>query len=285
MNIYSTLKNIESPLNYIGGKFELLDFIKDNLPKDINNFYDLFAGGFNVGVNIKNCNSVIYNDYNYYVKDLIETLLTKDIDFIIDYIEIEIDKYKLVKKEKEPYYKLRENFNKIEPKLRNPLDLYLLILYGFQHQIRFNTKHGFNNPIGTSGYSSSIKKKLIEFNDQKFTTKYIFINDDFRKFKTFQFENNDFVYCDPPYLITMAAYNDGGKRGFDGWDEKIEKEFLNFLDILNNKNIKFMLSNVIEHNKLTNKLLEEWIFLNNLNIIEYKGKSKSKRKELIVMNY
>ena len=39
-----------------------------------------------------------------------------------------------------------------------------------------------------------------------------------RNFDDFDFSNltnNDFLYCDPPYLITSGTYNDG-KRGFTG---------------------------------------------------------------------
>ncbi|WP_306306929.1 DNA adenine methylase [Helicobacter cinaedi] len=34
---------------------------------------------------------------------------------------------------------------------------------------------------------------------------------------------NDFVYIDPPYLITCATYNENG-----GWDEQDEKDLLVF---------------------------------------------------------
>ena len=42
---------IKSPLNYTGGKFKLLPQILPMFPKNIDNFYDLFCGGANVGAN------------------------------------------------------------------------------------------------------------------------------------------------------------------------------------------------------------------------------------------
>jgi len=278
MNTYSTLKKIESPLNYIGGKYEIVDFIKANLPDKINTFIDLFGGGFNVGINIENCNNILYNDYNIYVKELIEKLLTNNPKNNIEYIENRIKEFNLDKSNKESYIEFRKYYNKSS---KDPMDLYILILFGFQHQIRFNSKHEFNNPVGRSGWNDKLKEKIINFKSEK---KITFFSDDFRKFSNFKFQKNDFFYCDPPYLITLGSYNDG-KRGFDGWNEKIEIEFLDFLKDLNEKKIKFMLSNVIEHKNIKNQILENWIIDNNFKIIEYEGKIKNKRKELIVLNY
>ena len=67
----------------------------------------------------------------------------------------------------------------------------------------------------------------------------------------------DFIYCDPPYLITTGSYNDGN-RGFKDWRNKQDLELLDYLDKANDKGIKFALSNVIEHNGIVNKGLLEW---------------------------
>lgn len=284
MNIYSTSKKIESPLNYIGSKFEMVDFIKEKLPHNINTFYDIFAGGFNVGINIENCKNVSYNDYNIYLKEIIEIFLTKNINEILLYLEKTIDRFKLIKKDKSAYQNFRNYYNSNKPGERNPLDLYILILYGFNHQIRFNNKHDFNNPTGTSGFNLKNRDKIINFNNQKNNMTYSFTNLDFRKFIEHNFDKNDFIYCDPPYLITLGSYNDG-KRGFSGWDKDIEIDFLNFLYEINEKGIKFMLSNILEHKGKKNELLSNWIKKNNFNIIEYDDIIKSKRKELLVINY
>ena len=52
----------ESPLNYSGSKYKILDFLFENTPKDTNRFIDIFGGGFNVGINAPYPN-IIYNDY------------------------------------------------------------------------------------------------------------------------------------------------------------------------------------------------------------------------------
>lgn len=93
-----------------------------------------------------------------------------------------------------------------------------------------------------------------------------------------------FVYLDPPYLITLGSYNDG-KRGFNGWNEKEEIRLLKFLEKLNSKGIKFMLSNVLEHKEKKNEILIDWIKKNNLRVIEYKEKTRKNRKEVLIVNY
>ena len=59
-------------------------------------------------------------------------------------------------------------------------------------------------------------------------------------------QKNDFIYCDPPYLISNASYNDG-KRGFGNWTQNEDDNLLNLLDYLNDKGVKFLLSNVFTH--------------------------------------
>jgi len=43
---------IKSPLNYTGGKYKILEPIFEAFPKNIRTFVDVFAGGFNVGINV-----------------------------------------------------------------------------------------------------------------------------------------------------------------------------------------------------------------------------------------
>ena len=49
--------------------------------------------------------------------------------------------------------------------------------------------------------------------------------------------------------------------------------------------VKFMLSNVLEHKEKKNNLLLKWIKENNFKVIEYTGKSRKNRKEIIIVNY
>lgn len=272
--------NYYSPLNYMGGKSEMMDFIKEHSPQNINRVVDLFGGGFNVGINY-NVPEIIYNDCNYKVKELIK--MFKDVDTleIYKYLTTMIKKYKLEKEKKEPYIKLREIYNRPEPPIRDPKLLYLLILYGFQQQIRFNSKLEFNNPVGQSGFNDKIFEKLVSFSREIKEKNVIFKSEDFENLESYVDEET-FFYCDPPYLITLGSYNDG-KRGFNGWSEDDERRLLNFLTRIHNNGGRFMLSNVLEHKGKTNEILKNWREENQFNLIEYKGKSR--RKEIIIINY
>ena len=68
-------KLIKSPLNYVGGKYKLLPQILPLFPGNIETFYDVFAGGGNVGINI-NAKQVIFNDTEEVVIDLMRDLST-----------------------------------------------------------------------------------------------------------------------------------------------------------------------------------------------------------------
>ena len=260
----------------------MIDFLKSNAPKNIERFIDLFGGGFNVGINF-DCEQLIYNDYNFKVKELLETLKNEDTVDIYKYIEKMIKKYKLKHGEKAPYLKIRELYNKKPINERDPKLLYLLVLYGFQQQIRFNSSYDYNNPVGQAGFNDKIAEKLISFCRNLKEKNVLFYSRDFSELDEF-INKKSFVYCDPPYLITLGSYNDG-KRGFNGWNENDEIMLLNYLSHLNKKGVKFMLSNVLEHKGKKNDLLLNWIKENNFKIINYNGKSRKNRNEIIVINY
>jgi len=246
---------IKSPLNYIGGKYKLLNQLTPLFPKDINTFVDLFAGGCNIGINIK-ANKIILNDNLTYLIELFKVFKDNNLNSTISHIEYRIDEFKLSKVNEDGYKTFRDFYN--ETKL--PLDLFVLIAFSFNHQIRFNNKHKFNNPFGKdrSHFNDNMKKNLINFILKLKNGSFHLSNKDFNDFNFSQLSSSDFVYCDPPYLITTGAYNDG-KRGFKGWSEKEELELLNLLDKLDKQHIKFALSNVIQHKGKENRLLKDWL--------------------------
>lgn len=249
------LKKIKSPLNYIGGKAKILDQILPLFPTDIHNFVDLFAGGCNVGINVR-AKHVYFNDNLTYLIEMYQNFLEQDLDATISYIEKRIQEFQLSLTNENGYKQLRKIYNAH----KNPLDLFVLIAYSFNHQIRFNNNHDFNNPFGRerSSFNSSMKQNLIRFIIRIKEIDCSFSNLCFNDFNYNLLKENDFVYCDPPYLITTGTYNDG-KRGFKGWTEREEKQLLQLLDNLNKNNIKFALSNVLEHKGKTNGLLKSWV--------------------------
>lgn len=274
-----------SPLNYIGGKYDVLDFILPLFPKKIDTFYDLFGGGSTVCLNAE-AKRYVYNDINNFVVELLKTIKETEFGYLFKYLEKTIKKYELSKGKKDSYIKFRDKYNQTPIKERNPFDLYLLICFGFEHQIRFNSSFDFNNPCGNSGFNEAMLEKLISFHLRSNTISLELYNKNYYLLEN-EIKEGDFVYCDPPYLLTCGAYNDG-KRGFNGWDEKQQQQLFEFLVRLNNRNIKFALSYIMERDGVINQTLLEWVEKNNFVIFKNSKITKRNRQdrtEILITNY
>lgn len=154
---------IKSPLNYIGGKYKILDQILPLFPKSGDTFVDLFGGGFNVGINVKGFDNIIYNDSSGYVANMLYFFKSFPYEFILDGIDYYIKKYDLTKTNKEGYLNLRNDYNNGNGGISDPLMLYTLMCYSFNNQIRFNSKGKFNMPFGLRSFNPTLKNRLVEF--------------------------------------------------------------------------------------------------------------------------
>lgn len=282
-------KYIKGPLNYTGGKHSILNDIIPLFPEKINNFVDLFAGGLNVGINI-NADKIFVNDHIPYLIELYSFFRDTDIDGLLQMIDSRISKYSLNQENVEGYNNLRSYYN-TNP---TPLDLFVLVCFSFNHQIRFNNNMKFNTPFGKnrSSYNDSIRNNLVKFCEKLKQGNYVFSTIDFRNFDFSQFTSNDVVYCDPPYLITTGSYNDG-KRGFGDWKQEEDDALLELLDNLNDKGISFFLSNVFYHKGMSNDKLINWSKKYNVIYIDktyancsYHFKDRNaKTVEVLITNY
>lgn len=294
----------KSPLNYVGGKYKLLPQIIKLFPKDINTFVDLFCGGCNVGINVE-AKKIICNDIETSVIDLMNYFKSNTSESIIFEINSLIKEYNLsdtykngyeyyncdsssgvAKVNKEGYLKLRNDYNSGK---NDPITFYTMLIFAFNNQIRFNSKGEFNMPVNKRDFNGNIQKNLVNFVDKMKIMNIVFTNNHFNDLKINNLKQNDFVYADPPYLITCASYNEQ-----DGWNEQKEKELLHTLDCLNENNIKFALSNVLENKGNKNEILINWSekynvhYLNNSygnSNYQSKDKSKGSTVEVLITNY
>lgn len=303
-------KTIPSALNYTGGKFKLLPQILPNFPKDVDKVVDLFCGGCNVGINVS-CNKVLFNDSNEYLVGLLNTLKKLSKEDIFDFVLTYIQKYglSLVSKYGYDYYNCesstglnqynKKGFNKLKKDFNNKvtkddeyyLMLYILIVYSFNNQLRFNKKGEFNLPVGKRDFNSKMQRKLEDFVNRLKSGDYVFTNTDFRNVPLKDLTDKSLIYVDPPYLITCATYNEQ-----NGWTEKDELDLLKFLDNVNKKGIRFALSNVLESKGEKNDILCNWLDKNtNYTCIplnydysnsNYHTKQRnSKTREVLIINY
>lgn len=308
---YKQKELIQSPLNYTGGKYKLLPQILPHFPQDIDLFVDLFSGGGNVGINVS-CNKVIFNDNNELLRYMFGTFKNLDKQSTFEMIENIIQKYNLSDSDKFGYeyygcnssdglssynnagfMKLRDDFNhKAKLEYNYYITLFVLIVYAFNNQIRFNKKGEFNLPPGKRDFNKKMKEKLSAFIDRLKSGDYKFESFDFRNLPTDNWNNKTFVYADPPYLITCATYNEQ-----DNWNETLEKELLAYLDGLDKRGIRFALSNVLRSKGKENRILIDWVNKNlgkyrviyldySYSNSNYQTKDKtSKSDEVLIVNY
>ena len=144
-------------------------------------------------------------------------------------------------------------------------------------------------PVNKRDFNNNIRNNLIRFLNKMKEIEVFFYNEDFTKLKINTLSQNDLVYCDPPYLITCASYNEN-----EGWNENKEHELLNLLDSLDYRGVKFALSNVLENKGKTNNILKEWAkdynihYLNNSygnSNYHAKDKSNNSTVEVLITNY
>ena len=260
------------PFNYTGGKYKLLNQIIPEI-KETSVFLDLFSGGGNVGIN-SSASKIIFNDINTNLIELIKYIRNTDTNVLLKNIDEVIDRYQLSNTalygyryygcesnkglsdyNKEKFLKLRKDYNNLIADGKSDyLLLYVLIVFSFNNQIRFNNKGEFNLPVGKRDFNSKMRSKLVLYSEELKKKDIEFYNEDFRHIKLEKLSKETFIYCDPPYIITNATYNEKGN-----WIESDEKDLLEFLDKANDLGFKFALSNVLESKGKKNKILIDWI--------------------------
>lgn len=300
-----TYKEINrSPFFYVGDKFKLVPQLLDNFPVNINRFIEPFCGGGSVFLNV-NAKECLVNDIDTYMIKLHHLLIKysckqsnfwKDVEMIIykyglsakylgrnvpQELKKEYVKTYFAKYNKEAYMSMRNEFNINKCDM---LLLYLLLIYGFNRMMRFNRKGDFNIPVGNVDFNQNVVTALNNYFDRVLINNIKFFNMDFEKFieKTNPMKD-DFIYLDPPYLITFSEYN-------KLWNEESELRLIKCLDKLNEKGIKFAVSNVIWHKERYNDIFNEWAQRYNMvkinsNYISYHDNTNKKTIEVLVKNF
>jgi DNA adenine methylase Dam len=243
---------------------ELIKYFPQNVK-----LYDLFCGGGSVFINSQ-FHSIHANDK---IKPLIEFyqfLQSTPWEEVIARIE----ERNIPKDNQETYVELRKRYNNSQ----DFIDFFILVCTCTNNMMRFNKKFEFNQTWGKRNFNDSTRKKLKAYHDRLYGSNITFSNKDFFECPV----EDGFVYLDPPYSLSEAGYN-------AYWSKALEERLYVFLDELNNRGIKFMLSNVAEHKGVKNPHLDKIkkytvIDLNfDYNKVSRNGDSNS--KEIIVINY
>lgn len=298
-------KVYRSPFFYVGDKYKLVPQLTSLFPNDISTYIEPFVGGGSSLTNIS-AKKYIANDIDEYVIKLhkaVSSYSAKPLSLLDELFSL-INKYGLscsylgrtvpdeLKKKyvktyyawynKDSYQKMREDYNNNQSDM---LLLYLLLIYGFNHMIRFNSAGKFNLPVGNVDFNRNVYNALLGYLDFMEQNSVEFHNKDFKDFlANVSFDNKSFVYCDPPYLISASEYN-------KLWNEDKERELYSILDELNKKGVRFGLTNLIRHKGQENRILLEWAenyktFSISSNYISFNDNTiKEDSTEVYVTNY
>ena len=296
---------LRSPFFYVGDKHRLIKEISSYFPKNIEKFVEPFVGGGSVFMNIE-ANEFYLNDIDANVIKLhqhlckcaqnqpaffnqIEKIITEyglSCSYKENVIPLEMkQQYKktyFAKYNKDAYKQMRNDYNGT---LKSDLDiLYLLLIYGFNRMLRFNKNGEFNLPVGNVDFNSNVVNALQSYFEQVLVKSPQWHNEDYKTFiQKIELSEHDFIYLDPPYLITFSEYN-------KLWNESNEIELLSLLDRLNKKNIRFAISNVTHYKGRENQIFIDWSndYISHpikSNYISYHDNTIKSFNEVLITNY
>lgn len=301
---------IPNVLAYTGSKYRLLKQLLPLFPTDYARFVDLFTGGGVVSIN----QACRYPNRSYHMNDtqlpvirILESMQRLDSAAIDNKVSTIINQYGLkgsIDTKKAPdehwqdinrvaYNRLRNDYNHHAFKGDDDaIVLYTLLMYGFNHQLRFNRQGLFNTSVGNRTYNQRLKRAMIDSASVMKQSTFTFSCLDF---EAVPIQSGDFVYLDPPYLLGTATYNESHSmaNGKKRWAVADEKRLYAYLDRLDAKGILWALSNVVEHKGQINHILEEWmqrytvVSMNrNYNNANYQSTAKQyKTREILIINY
>ena len=272
------VKHIRSPLFYVGDKYKLMPQLKRLFPKDIDVYIEPFVGGGSSFLNTE-AREYVLNDNNVYLISLHNFLNTCKYEYFFHTLSNLIESYNLsfslqnklpplalrkrykktyfAKFNKESYMRLRQDFNKNKSDMAR---LYLLLIYGFNHMLRFNAKGECNLPVGNVDFNKNVLKSLQDYFSFVKQKKIYFYSQDFRiflqniesKILNVKDSKNIFIYLDPPYLISDSEYN-------KLWSENTEKELYEILKKLDSLGFSWGLSNLLKHKGRENIFLKDFM--------------------------
>jgi DNA adenine methylase len=294
-----------SPFFYVGDKYKLLPQITPLFPKELNRIIEPFVGGGSVFLN-SDAQEVLANDLDSNVIGIHKLLLSqaeKMDEFVLNFTKLarsygltcsfagdvvppevrkEFPKTYFAQLNRPGFDTLKEKYNSSAD--RDELELYALMIYGFNRMLRFNREGKFNIPVGNVDFNPNVVKALQGYSSRTIGRNVVFSNLEFEAFlNSISFRGGDFLYVDPPYLITSSEYN-------KGWDESCEIRLYAILDRLNEIGVKFALSNVEIYGMSSNAFLESWmqkyrVHVVTSNYINYFDNGKKTLKEVLVCNY
>lgn len=261
-----TKKDIPRPiLKWVGGKGQIIDKLLKAIPKEMNDYHELFVGGgsflvmvlwaknkgfitIDGSINAYDLNEALISTY-INIRDNKDELFEKVKELQKDFLECDAEgtvnrkpnnKQEAITSRESYYYWIRKEYNGQTDKTSINSSAYFIFLNktGFRGMYR-EGPNGFNIPYGN--YKNP---KLVEEDELNYISELIqhvnFHNSDFSEsFKNVSNEKN-FLYMDPPY----APENNKSFVGYtkDGFDIEQHKKLFDLTKCISEKNM-IMMSN------------------------------------------
>lgn len=268
-------------LKWAGGKRQLLNQIKERMPKEYNDYYEPFIGGGAVlfelqpeKATINDINTSLINVYRQ-VKDNTEEFIK-----LVNKLDSE-----MWEDGKEYYLDIREKYN--DKLLKKEYDLELAALFTFMNKhcfnglYRVNKKGLFNVPYNKSR-RTSIEEEAVRETARYLKTVNI-LEGDFEK-ACKDAKKGDFIFFDSPYApLNPTSFEAYTKEGFD---VESHKRLAKLYDELTERGCYCMLTN---HNtEFINELYSNKGY--RIDVVSVKrminsDASNRKGEEVIICNY
>jgi len=220
-------------LKWAGGKFRLVERIKDRLPPG-RRLVEPFVGSGAVFLNA-DYPSYLLSDSN---ADLINLyrILKEEGDHFIEHCR---RYFTPTANREDVYYRLRARFNKTRNKREKAALFLYLNRHGYNGLCRYNASGAFNTPFGKYKKPYFPDKEMRYFAQRAQRAELACL--DFRETMT-SLEPGDIVYCDPPYvpLSATAGFTEYSSGGFGS---KEQKKLAGLAGELAGKGIPVLLSN------------------------------------------
>ena len=251
-------------LKWVGGKTQIMKNVIDKIPKEMNNYHEPFLGGGSVllavlslqkqneiAISGRICaydiNGSLINVYKNVQsnKDELFSYISKYIEEYDSIVNIKGDnKVSTIEKAKTSkesyYYWVRSKFNSIDNNTVECSAIFMFLNKTCFRGMYREGPNGFNIPYGHYKKTPTIvtREELDSISD--LIQNVEFIQSDFNN-SINNAETGDYVYLDPPY----APENDKSFVGYtkDGFGLEAHKSLFNAITILDQKNIKFAMSN------------------------------------------
>lgn len=191
-------------MKWTGSKRPIAELIASYFPTEIEYYYEPFVGGGSVVFELLRSGKIVSK---YILSDTNESLI--DIYKLVQFTPTKlIEGYKLhwtnLQQNPDYYYKSRTEYNKT----KCPILFFFLTRTCYNGTIRYNSKGEFNTSFhfGRKGMNPDTIQEIVIYYHKLMENKPIeFLC------KSFEFitpmNQNDVVYCDPPYSNSKALYH------------------------------------------------------------------------------